>query len=70
MGGGLALTQTYREADTEQYRRFYVIQDVQRSTIGALDTASVLQFKPGLLVDEAYCDEALQRLDEALLGRK
>jgi acetylornithine/succinyldiaminopimelate/putrescine aminotransferase len=31
---------------------------------------SVLQFKPGLLVDEAYCDEALQRLDDALLGRK
>ena len=27
---------------------------------------SVLQFKPGLLVDEAYCDEALERLDSAL----
>jgi putrescine aminotransferase len=27
---------------------------------------SVLQFKPGLLIDEAYCDEALQRLENAL----
>lgn len=27
---------------------------------------AVLQFKPGLLVDRAYCDEALQRLDDAL----
>lgn len=27
---------------------------------------SVLQFKPGLLVDEAYCDELLRRLDAAL----
>jgi acetylornithine/succinyldiaminopimelate/putrescine aminotransferase len=27
---------------------------------------AVLQFKPGLLVDRAYCDEALQRLDETL----
>jgi len=27
---------------------------------------SVLQFKPGLLVDEAYCDEVLERLDGAL----
>jgi acetylornithine/succinyldiaminopimelate/putrescine aminotransferase len=27
---------------------------------------SVLQFKPGLLVDRAYCDEALARLDDAL----
>lgn len=30
---------------------------------------SVLQFKPGLLVDKAYCDEALQRLEDALRGR-
>ncbi len=27
---------------------------------------SVLQFKPGLLVDDAYCDEALERLESAL----
>lgn len=27
---------------------------------------SVLQWKPGLLVDEAYCDELLRRLDDAL----
>ena len=27
---------------------------------------AVLQFKPGLLVDRAYCDEALGRLDETL----
>jgi acetylornithine/succinyldiaminopimelate/putrescine aminotransferase len=27
---------------------------------------SVLQFKPGLLVDRAYCDDALQRVDDAL----
>ncbi len=27
---------------------------------------SVLQFKPGLLVDEAYCDEVLGRLDSAI----
>ncbi len=27
---------------------------------------SVLQFKPGLLVDEAYCDLALEKLDAAL----
>ena len=27
---------------------------------------AVLQFKPGLLVDRAYCDEALQRMDDAL----
>jgi acetylornithine/succinyldiaminopimelate/putrescine aminotransferase len=27
---------------------------------------SVLQFKPGLLVDEAYCDDVLDRLDTAL----
>lgn len=27
---------------------------------------SVLQFKPGLLVDRAYCDEALQRLEDTL----
>ncbi len=27
---------------------------------------SVLQFKPGLLVDRTYCDEALQRLDDTL----
>jgi putrescine aminotransferase len=27
---------------------------------------SVLQFKPGLLVDEAYCDEALERLERAV----
>ena len=27
---------------------------------------SVLQFKAGLLVDRAYCDEALQRLDDTL----
>jgi acetylornithine/succinyldiaminopimelate/putrescine aminotransferase len=27
---------------------------------------SVLQFKPGLLVDEAYCDTLLERLDNAL----
>jgi acetylornithine/succinyldiaminopimelate/putrescine aminotransferase len=27
---------------------------------------SVLQFKAGLLVDEAYCDEALQRLEDAI----
>ena len=27
---------------------------------------SVLQFKPGLLVDEAYCDEGLQRLEDAI----
>ncbi len=27
---------------------------------------SVLQFKPGLLVDETYCDEALERLDSAV----
>jgi acetylornithine/succinyldiaminopimelate/putrescine aminotransferase len=27
---------------------------------------SVLQFKPGLLVDEAYCDTVLERLDDAL----
>ena len=31
---------------------------------------SVLQFKPGLLVDTAYCDEALQRLEDALNSRK
>jgi acetylornithine/succinyldiaminopimelate/putrescine aminotransferase len=29
--------------------------------------ASVLQFKPGLLVDDAYCDELLERLDAALI---
>jgi acetylornithine/succinyldiaminopimelate/putrescine aminotransferase len=29
------------------------------------DTA-VLQFKPGLLVDRAYCDEALERFETAL----
>lgn len=28
--------------------------------------ASVLQFKPGLLIDEAYCDEALDRFEAAL----
>lgn len=27
---------------------------------------SVLQWKPGLLVDEAYCDEALQRFEDAI----
>jgi putrescine aminotransferase len=27
---------------------------------------AVLQWKPGLLVDEAYCDESLERLDAAL----
>lgn len=27
---------------------------------------TVVQFKPGLLIDEAYCDEALQRVEEAL----
>ena len=27
---------------------------------------SVLQFKPGLLVDEAYCEDLLDRLDTAL----
>jgi acetylornithine/succinyldiaminopimelate/putrescine aminotransferase len=27
---------------------------------------AVLQFKPGLLVDRAYCDEALERLDSTL----
>ena len=27
---------------------------------------SVLQWKPGLLVDQAYCDEALQRFEDAL----
>lgn len=27
---------------------------------------SVLQFKPGLLIDEAYCDESLQRFEDAL----
>ena len=27
---------------------------------------AVLQFKPGLLVDRAYCDEALQRMDDVL----
>lgn len=27
---------------------------------------SVLQFKPGMLIDEAYCDEVLERLDAAL----
>jgi acetylornithine/succinyldiaminopimelate/putrescine aminotransferase len=27
---------------------------------------SVLQLKPGLLVDTAYCDEALQRIEDAL----
>ncbi len=27
---------------------------------------SVLQLKPGLLIDTAYCDEALQRIDDAL----
>jgi acetylornithine/succinyldiaminopimelate/putrescine aminotransferase len=27
---------------------------------------SVLQFKPGLLIDRAYCDEALSRVDAAL----
>ena len=27
---------------------------------------SVLQFKPGLLVDEAYCDELIEKLDAAL----
>jgi hypothetical protein len=27
---------------------------------------SVLQFKPGLLVDDAYCDALLERLDAAL----
>jgi acetylornithine/succinyldiaminopimelate/putrescine aminotransferase len=27
---------------------------------------SVLQFKPGLLVDEAYCDELLQRVEAAI----
>jgi acetylornithine/succinyldiaminopimelate/putrescine aminotransferase len=27
---------------------------------------SVLQFKPGLLVDKHYCDEALQRVEDAL----
>jgi acetylornithine/succinyldiaminopimelate/putrescine aminotransferase len=30
---------------------------------------SVLQFKPGLLVDTGYCDEALQRLEDALHSR-
>ena len=29
---------------------------------------SVLQFKPGLLVDRAYCDDALQRVDDALVS--
>jgi len=29
---------------------------------------SVLQWKPGLLLDEATCDEALERLDAALAG--
>lgn len=28
--------------------------------------ASVLQFKPGILVDEALCDEILERLDDAI----
>ena len=27
---------------------------------------SVLQFKAGLLVDQAYCDEGLQRLEDAI----
>ena len=27
---------------------------------------SVLQFKPGLFVDRAYCDEALTRFEAAL----
>jgi acetylornithine/succinyldiaminopimelate/putrescine aminotransferase len=27
---------------------------------------SVLQFKPGLLVDESYCEAVLDRLDSAL----
>jgi acetylornithine/succinyldiaminopimelate/putrescine aminotransferase len=27
---------------------------------------SVLQFKPGLLVDQAYCDEAHERLERAV----
>ena len=27
---------------------------------------SVLQFKPGLLIDEAYCDELIERIDAAL----
>ena len=27
---------------------------------------SVVQFKPGLLIDRPYCDEALQRLEDAL----
>ncbi len=31
---------------------------------------AVLQFKPGLLVDRAYCDEALQRLDDALAAQE
>jgi len=30
---------------------------------------SVLQFKPGLLIDTAYCDEALQRIEDALATR-
>ena len=29
-------------------------------------TSNVLNLKPGLLVDEAFCDEALQRIDDAL----
>jgi acetylornithine/succinyldiaminopimelate/putrescine aminotransferase len=31
---------------------------------------SVLQFKPGLLVDRAYCDEALARFESALQAVK
>jgi putrescine aminotransferase len=31
---------------------------------------SVLQFKPGLLVDRAYCDEALARFESALKAAK
>jgi acetylornithine/succinyldiaminopimelate/putrescine aminotransferase len=37
--------------------------------VAGFDRAA-LQFKPGLLVDRAYCDEALSRFESALQSAK
>lgn len=54
--GGVAMTRAlYREGLWAMFAGF---------------NPSVLQFKPGLLVDKAFCDEALERFERALLHAK
>ena len=56
----------------DEYGAFEMAAKLYRAGLWAMPAAfdpSVLQFKLGLLVDQAYCDEALGKLREALSER-